>query len=295
MRDALRRAVLTTSDHPAMPLAATGAVALATAALSRRSLGSTRALGLGAVAGAATGWALLADRVAARTQRAVAADAADAAYRQAEALGRVYAELRGDVGLPPMRGWALSPDAATVVLDAVAERRPEVVVDLGSGTTTLLLALLARTGAPERIISVDHDADYLARTARLLHDAGVADHVELVHAPLTEVDVDGHREPWYDLAGGPTPERVDLLIVDGPPRTASPTARHPALGWFAPALHERSLVVLDDADRAGEREVVRRWMAHHPELVVAEVPTEKGCAVLHHRDHRPALLDRRAP
>jgi hypothetical protein len=54
---------------------------------------------------------------------------------------------------------------------------------------------------------------------------------------------------------------VDLLLVDGPPADTADKvlARYPAL----PALHGRlargATVVLDDVERPGEQEVLRRW------------------------------------
>jgi predicted O-methyltransferase YrrM len=177
-----------------------------------------------------------------------------------------------------------------VIVDTVTELRPRTVVELGSGTSTFLLALLARAGTPERILSVDHDALYLGRTAERLAEAGLDDRVELVHAPLRQVTVDGVTSNWYDVDVVPTPDSVDLLLVDGPPCTFGATVRHPALGWYVDRLPPEGVVLLDDADRPGEREILRSWRADHDEFVVTVLPTEKGTAVVHRRGRRPAFL-----
>jgi predicted O-methyltransferase YrrM len=56
---------------------------------------------------------------------------------------------------------------------------------------------------------------------------------------------------------------IDLLLVDGPPAQdpRHRTDRYPAAGFFRPALHTDSLVVLDDVSRSGEAEIVKRWEA----------------------------------
>ena len=67
----------------------------------------------------------------------------------------------------------------------------------------------------------------------------------------------GGRGTRSALRGG----LIDLLLVDGPPAYATGygLARYPAL----PALHDRlapgATVVLDDVERPGEQEVLRRW------------------------------------
>ena len=54
---------------------------------------------------------------------------------------------------------------------------------------------------------------------------------------------------------------VDLLVVDGPPafEDGFGLARHPALPVLRGRLAPGATVVLDDIERPGEREVVRRW------------------------------------
>lgn len=290
VRAALRRTLLELHERDRTHLAVPALLGVSTAIATRRPLGGTRSLALGGLVAAASGWGVVTSHVLTRELRIDARAATAEAYRQSEALAGLYARLRGEAPLPPMRDWALSPDAAAVIVDAVTELRPRTVVELGSGTSTFLLALLARSGSPERILSVDHDAVYLGRTAERLAGAGLDDHVELVHAPLRQVTVEGVTGDWYDVDAVPAPDRVDLLLVDGPPYTFGATVRHPALGWYADRLSPDGVVILDDADRPGEREILRRWRADHDDLVITVLQTEKGTAVVHHRGHRPAFL-----
>ncbi len=54
---------------------------------------------------------------------------------------------------------------------------------------------------------------------------------------------------------------IDLLVVDGPPAYAAGhgLARYPALPVLCDLLAPRATVILGDAERPGEQEVLRRW------------------------------------
>jgi hypothetical protein len=143
----------------------------------------------------------------------------------------------------------------------VAAREPALVVELGSGASTLATAeALTRLGRG-RLLSVEHEARFAAATHRRLERAGWAGAVELVVAPLRPQVFAGHVVPWYDvgaITAALGDRRIDLMVVDGPP-SVSDEARWPAV----PALGERlalgAPVLLDDGRRAHETRVARRW------------------------------------
>src|SRR6185437_4279924 len=60
------------------------------------------------------------------------------AFLQLEALQNLSALL------PPTRGWAASPDLLAVLVDVVITERPALIVECGSGASTLWLALAMR-------------------------------------------------------------------------------------------------------------------------------------------------------
>lgn len=73
---------------------------------------------------------------------------------------------------------------------------------------------------------------------------------------------------------------IDLLVVDGPPEQTAPLAREPALPRLLPRMATRWTVLLDDADRPDETEIVRRWLTLAPRSRLSRPPAEKGLAVL---------------
>lgn len=201
-------------------------------------------------------------------------------YRQVEALVGIYATLGVERPLPPMRGWPISPDFGRELANTILDLRPQLVLELGSGVSTLIAGYAVKKNGCGAVVSVDHDAGWLERTERLVKSHGLAEHVTLAHAGLTAVEVNGQRWRWYDPEALPLSAEIDVLVVDGPPVTTGPLARYPALPVLSPHLAQRAVVMVDDAGRPDEREIVSRWMAEVPGFAVEWPEAEKGCAVL---------------
>ena len=143
-------------------------------------------------------------------------------YEQVQATLNLFARVKVDGLVPPMRGWAASPDVLNVLVDELLSRRPRVVVECGSGVSTLWLALaITQYDIPCRVVSLDHDAEFLAATALTLERHGVADVVDLRLAPLTRTRLLGHDTVWYDEAAVADLTDVGLVFVDGPPESSA--------------------------------------------------------------------------
>jgi hypothetical protein len=61
--------------------------------------------------------------------------------------------------------------------------------------------------------------------------------------------------PRYGLS------EIPMLVVDGPPRATGAAARYPAFPLLQSVLAQKATIVLDDADRPDEEEIVSRWLA----------------------------------
>ncbi len=119
-----------------------------------------------------------------------------------------------------------------------------------------------------RIAAVEHDARWAQSVTEQLDREGTGSDVVVVHAPLAPHPRAERGLTWYDdaaLTGGLRTalrgDPIDLLLVDGPPAYAAGhgLARYPALPVLCDLLAPGATVVLDDAERPGEREVLRRW------------------------------------
>lgn len=59
--------------------------------------------------------------------------------------------------LPIGGGWVLSGDAATLLARQALSRNSNVILELGSGVSTLILGQILRNKGQGRLRSIDHD------------------------------------------------------------------------------------------------------------------------------------------
>lgn len=181
-------------------------------------------------------------------------------YKQLEARERLAWLLDLDRPLPPMRGFAVSPDLALDLVERILAGTATNVVETGSGTSTLLMALALEKADGGHVWAIEHEPDYAEATRRLLAEFGCTGRATVIDAPLVDHDVAGESFPWYDITSLPIePASIDLLLVDGPPAATGPLSRFPALPLLRDRLRPGAVVLLDDARRADEHEVVERW------------------------------------
>ena len=208
----------------------------------------------------------------------------DALERQLREVQATASFSAMDVPYPlPLGGWALDHEAAAVLAREVATGAPGTVVELGSGSSTLVIGLqLARTGSGH-LWSLEHDPGYADSTRRDVAALGLGAVVSVLDAPLAPLMVNGETFTWYtvpaEVAALP---RIDLLLVDGPPGSTDRQGipRYPALPVFRAQLSPGGVVLADDAGRVAEQRMLERWAAEAPELSVESIATHHGLAIL---------------
>ncbi|MCD0421002.1 hypothetical protein LOC51_27610 [Rubrivivax sp. JA1024] len=231
------------------------------------------------------------------------------AVRQIEAFGSLQRYLAGLKPIPTLHGWAISADFAMLLVEMLEERDYDLVIEFGSGTSTLLIATAVSRRAAQRraagrpavrALTFEHQARYHEKTAHLLASHGLAETVHLELAPLCLCRLPDQRVfPFYDAqqrlaqaardaadeAGPGAPPLRVLLLVDGPPADVAPRARYPALPLVLAHFPDaRFDVVLDDYDREDDKAVAQAWMqelqagGRLPEQT--EIALEKGACVL---------------
>jgi predicted O-methyltransferase YrrM len=188
-------------------------------------------------------------------------------------------------------GWAIEPDFGRLVVQrALQIRAPGVVVECGSGTTTLLIARALRDRGAGRLFSIENDRGYADRTWRSLQQAGLSDWVHPIVAPIERQRFGSRSVSWFSSsvieAALPADASIDLLIVDGPPML-EPWSRWPAVEALWPRLSDECSVLLDDGRRPWERRTALAWRHAHPELELAWHDTVKGTWSLRRRAEFP--------
>jgi hypothetical protein len=146
-------------------------------------------------------------------------------------------------------GWAAGPDYLdAVAASAVAVRGP--ILECGSGLTTVVLAAIARrTGSP--IWALEHDPSWFEVAEKALRRFGL-------DANLTLAPLEDYGEfDWYRVAPSELP-LFSLVVCDGPPGWAR-GGRYGLLPVLRERLAPGCAILLDDAARPSERQVLRRW------------------------------------
>lgn len=199
---------------------------------------------------------------------------------QAEYLLALYRLLDLKRDLPKMRGWAISPDFGHYLAKTIRDRRPETALEMGSGVSTLIMARCMEQNGKGHVYSIEHDPKFAAQTERMLAEYGLRHRATVCVAELANQDIDARECLWYDRGCIPDLERIDLLVIDGPPGDLDKEIRYPALPAFCHKQPVGGLVLLDDYGREGERRVSRKWLEAFPAYRSLEVETEKGLLVL---------------
>jgi glycosyltransferase involved in cell wall biosynthesis len=162
-------------------------------------------------------------------------------------------------------GWQLSSQAMQEVVRHVLVDQPKVVVECGSGGSTMWIGRALRRLGDGRLISLEDSAEWVAIVTGLLQHEGLSN-VGVRHAPMEPIQVAGHEQPWYSVSALTDIEGIDLLLVDGPPGHTNKLARYPAVPALRDKLRPGATVMLDDCHRRDEKETLRRWLAEVPGL-----------------------------
>ena len=177
--------------------------------------------------------------------------------RQAKRALLARLDLAPDA-LPHLGSWKADTGFLHLIVDHIEQQRPQTVVELGAGASSLVVGRALERNGGGRLISCDQHAGFVEATRAWLRENGVD--ADLRVAPL-HPSPGGWPGVWYDH--GPLPPRIDLLLVDGPPWSI-----HPCVRGAAESLFDRipvgGTVMLDDAARPGERIVARKWRKRWP-------------------------------
>ncbi|WP_454106277.1 hypothetical protein [Marinobacter sp. MBR-105] len=131
-------------------------------------------------------------------------------------------------------GWPISPDLALYLTERLETQNFDLVIEFGSGTSTVLFAkvlmkkmlrqniakgqkrlgtektsqstqtwveetsLPSETDLPKRVLTFEHNEHYHQQTAEMLRQAGLEQVVDLVHSPLVDYSYQGSDYLYYD-------------------------------------------------------------------------------------------------
>lgn len=204
----------------------------------------------------------------------------DRIYDQVESLFSIFSFINLRHPLPGMRGWPVSPDFVKVLISLILEKKPNLIVETGSGVSSIITGYCLEKNGFGSLISLEHDEAFAGTSRHNINLHKLKDIVRVVHAPLKPITLIEETFAWYDFVMSGVKGKIDLLIVDGPPGHVQAMARFPALPFFFDKLADDAVIVLDDAARDDEKKVVEQWMRQFEGFVYEYLDTEKGTVIL---------------
>lgn len=182
-------------------------------------------------------------------------------YRQIEGLMALYQQIEFRQPLIGLRGWVASPDILAILAALLRQYQPDVIVELGGGQSTVVTGYMVRQLQRGHVYALEHQAEFAERIHENIARHALSDFVTVVHAPLITYTINGEEWQWYDLASLPQAMQINLLFIDGPAQHGNTKAlvRYPALPLLRERLVHEALIVMDDADRAAEQQVLAAW------------------------------------
>jgi hypothetical protein len=218
-------------------------------------------------------------------------DDLDADASQVQALLELRARLPTRRALPAMREFAIAPDFAVLLTELIAAEQPRLVVETGSGVSTLVIGYALEKLGRGRVVALEHDPVYAAKTRAEIERHGLAAFASVVDAPLEPLAIDGASHRWHAVRALDGLDPIDLVVDDGPPRYLGRMLRYASLPTFAPRLSSHAVFVLDViADE--ERAILAQWKRLFPAFDQQFVPSKKGAVILRREAiaRRPNLM-----
>lgn len=180
---------------------------------------------------------------------------------------------------PGFGGWRLEEDTCKFIGKYCEIYKPEVVVEFGTGLSTLILAQEVLKGNVKTIWSIDHQKIFPGHPKAIVEqNKAMSSHVHFDWFPIKMKVYEGKVFQFYDIPDGffKRMGHIDLVIIDGPPYYFD--SREAALYAVYEQLSKKSLVLLDDANRKNrEQKYIKQWKHHYGKNIQCEIFVDEFC------------------
>jgi hypothetical protein len=169
----------------------------------------------------------------------------------------------------PWTSSAMSRGVIAALCNDIVLNSRQYVLEFGSGVSTIFLAAAVRQLGTGRVYSIENDPNWILKVLRFLTNEGLSDYVSFIESPLAEWSPTDRTVPkvrWYEagvLSESLRGMHFQQIVVDGPIayQKSIRMSRYPALPFLFQEnlVSEKCMILLDDANRLGERKVLRMW------------------------------------
>jgi hypothetical protein len=166
-----------------------------------------------------------------------------------------------NINLPLNWGeYAITAHFLDRLVKEIYQNKPALILECGSGTSTLVAASCLKELGKGKVISLDHLDEYAQRTRNFLDLEGLRDYAEVVTAPLTDYELETGTFQWYGNGYKSYIEgNIDMMVVDGPPGRLQSMSRYPTVPLLRDALADEVVIMLDDGNRRDEKKIAHMW------------------------------------
>ncbi len=199
-------------------------------------------------------------------------------FNQIESYNYIKDRLELHHGLPYTTHWSASPDFLKIICNHCLNHKPSSILECSSGLSSLVLARCCEINRKGHVTSLEHEAEYTEKSTESINRYSLQDRCSIIHSPLKQMNIMGNEYMWYTI-DKLNVSTIDLLVIDGPPGFIQHESRFPAIPLLYERLADECTIILDDAARPEEKNIVKRWLATYPELEHEYIHTERGCSV----------------
>jgi predicted O-methyltransferase YrrM len=160
----------------------------------------------------------------------------------------------------PFSHFSMCVTDLEIVINSVFFGKSKKILECGSGLSTIAIAKFLKNDPDAKIISLEHDKEWIEIMNRLIEREGLTN-IVIHYTPLIDFDIDSVKGKWYDISNVNLDSDFDMLVIDGPPsyKKGLLLSRYPAISLIQNKLKKDGMFYMDDFRRTGEVEVLKKW------------------------------------
>jgi len=203
---------------------------------------------------------------------------------QLESMQSLYSIFKFNLPLPNTRKMAASPDFIKLIVDIILQKKPKLVLELGSGVSSIFIAKALEKNNEGRLLSIENDKDFALKTQNRIIQEKLNNYTQIITAPLVKQEIHHNDYLWYDINFvNNFNDKIDILIVDGPPRKTNKNARYPAIPLLKKYFSKDIIIIVDDGNRSDDKNSTMKWVKELKNINIKYIDSEKGTFILSYK------------
>ena len=203
---------------------------------------------------------------------------------QIEAMQSIYSTFTFNAPLSATRKMAASPDFLKLVVETIMINKPKLVLELGSGVSSIIASKSLEKNGNGKLISIDNNDKYAKFTRERLSMENLTDVARVITSELKMQIINEQNYMWYESTFlKEINQNIDLLIIDGPPRIINKNARYPAIPLLKNYFSEKIIILIDDGNRQDDSQTIKKWLFEFDDFISEYIDTEKGAFILKYK------------